>query len=81
MVCEGHGWAQMATDVYVRVQINVLGRGNTKRRQEGLRMGAGGQKQTHAGQAKIVPGTGIRTAGREANGGESGELRVMEITP
>ena len=72
----------MATDVYVRVQINVLGRGNTKRRQGGLRMGAGGQKQTHApGQAKIVSGTGIRTAGREANGGESGELRVMEITP
>ena len=80
MVCEGHGWAQMVTDGYERVQMSILGRGDTKRRQDGPRMGAEGQKQTHSGQAKIASGTGTHTTSTEVNGGESGELRVMKMT-
>ena len=68
MVCEGHGQVQMVTDGYVWVQMSVLGRGNTKTRQKGPIIGADGQR--HTGQAKIAPGTGRRTAGIEANGGE-----------
>ena len=71
----------MVTDGYVRVQMSVLGRGDTKRRQKGRRMGVDVQKQTHSVQAKIVSGTGTLTAVTDANGGESGELRVMEMTP
>ena len=43
-------------------------------------MGAEGQKQTHAGQAKIASGTGTHTAVTERNGAESGELRLVEMT-
>ena len=61
--------------------MSVLGRGDTKRRKEGSLMGAEGQKQTHTGQAKIAQGTGTHTAVTEVNGGESGELRLVEMNP
>ena len=77
----GHGWAWMITNGAAWVLMSTSWCVNTKRRQWGSRMGADVHVQVWEWQAKIMSGTGWRTSGTEAKGGDSGELRGTERIP
>ena len=72
IVCEGHGQVQMVTDGYVWVQMSVLGRGNTKTRQEGSRIGADGGigRGTQDKRKSLQEQVGAQHAQRRTEGNE-----------